>query len=280
MKTRVITGVVAALFAVLVLYGINTIFFEIVIAAIAALAVYEVIHVAQVKNKALIGIGTAVAPFMVFYISFHLNQYIPANLLAIAYVLLLLVIMLAMYDKTRFEHVAITLFASICIPAAMSCLALMRNFYKIYPDYTKTDCFFFVLMSLICCWMTDTGAYFVGSKFGKHKLTPKISPKKTVEGAIGGILATVITNVIILAVFNRFFFDRTLITYWAVILTSIALAIISMLGDLSASVIKRNYGVKDFGKIMPGHGGAMDRFDSFLFVVPSMYFIITFVQSI
>lgn len=280
MKTRIISGVIAALLAVLVLCGINTIFFEIVIAAIATLSVYEVIHVAQVKNKVLIALGTAFAPFLVFYISLNLNQYIPASLIAIAYVMLLLVIMLAMYEKTRFEHVVITLFASVCIPAAMTCLALIRNFYKIYPDYSKTDCFFFVLISLICCWMTDTGAFFVGSKFGKHKLTPKISPKKTVEGAIGGILATVITNVIILAVFNRFFFDHTLITYWAVILTSIVLAILSMLGDLSASVIKRNYGAKDFGKIMPGHGGAMDRFDSFLFVVPAMYFIVTFVQSI
>lgn len=280
MKTRVTVGIIAALFAVLVLYGINTIFFEIVIAAIATLAVHEVLHVAGVKNKVLSTVGTVFAPLLVFYISLNLNEYVPASLVAIGYVILLLVIMLAMYEQTRFEHVAITLFASVCIPAAMTCLALIRNFYKIYPDYSKTDCFFFVLISLICCWMTDTGAFFVGSKFGKHKLTPKISPKKTVEGAIGGILATVITNVIILAVFNRFFFDHTLITYWAVILTSIALAILSMLGDLSASVIKRNYGAKDFGKIMPGHGGAMDRFDSFLFVVPAMYFIITFVQSI
>lgn len=278
MKVRIITGVVAALFAVLVLYGINTIFFEIAIAAIATLSVYEVLHVAGVKNKVLIAAGLIFSPLLVFYIS--LKPAIPASLVAIGYVILLLVIMLAMYDKTRFEHVAITLFASVCIPAAMTCLALIRKFYEIYPDYTKTDCLFFVLMSLICCWMTDTGAYFVGSKFGKHKMTPKISPKKTVEGAIGGVLATVITNVIILAVFNHFFFDHTLITYWAVILTSIALSILSMLGDLSASVIKRNYGAKDFGKIMPGHGGAMDRFDSFLFVVPAMYFIITFVQSI
>ncbi len=122
--------------------------------------------------------------------------------------------------------------------------------------------------------MTDTCAYFVGSKFGKHKMTPKISPKKSWEGAVGGVAGAVIVNLLIFLIFNMVIKERLLLPYWAVILITVVLAVISMFGDLSASVIKRNYGAKDFGKLIPGHGGVMDRFDSCIFVLPTLYFIV------
>ena len=127
---------------------------------------------------------------------------------------------------------------------------------------------------LVCSWLTDVFAYFTGRAFGKHKLCPKISPKKTVEGAIGGIIIPAVINIIVLAVFEKFFFDGTVIPYWAMLIISPVLSVASMLGDLSASTIKRNFGVKDFSNLIPGHGGIMDRFDSCLFVLPAIYVIV------
>ena len=120
--------------------------------------------------------------------------------------------------------------------------------------------------------MTDTFAYFVGSKLGKHKLCPKISPKKSVEGAIGGVIGAVLLNVLLLFVFKRFFFEgESILSYITVVILSVVLSVVSMFGDLAASTIKRNFGIKDFGKLLPGHGGIMDRFDSALFVMPVLY---------
>lgn len=277
-KTRLTVGIIAALFGIFVLFNINTVFFVIVVAAIATMAVFEVLHVTQIKNIALIIIGTVTAPLVFVYMVYRPE--LPIFAIAVLYVMLLLVIMVTMHEKTRFEHVVITVFASVCIPVAMSCFALIRDLYKVYPDFTEYECMFLMLSALYGCWMTDTGAFFAGSKFGKHKLCPKISPKKTVEGAIGGIACTVIVTLITLAVYNHFFFAEPVFTYWGAALVAAVLSVLSMFGDLSASVIKRNYGAKDFGKIMPGHGGAMDRFDSFLFVVPAMYLIVTLAQNI
>ena len=118
-------------------------------------------------------------------------------------------------------------------------------------------------------WISDTGAYFAGTFFGKHKLCPEISPKKTVEGFFGGI----VTDIVIMTVFSLIY---SLVTgvhvhYWWLIFTAAVCSVISVLGDLSASILKRQQGLKDYGNIMPGHGGVMDRFDSVLFTVPAFY---------
>ena len=114
---------------------------------------------------------------------------------------------------------------------------------------------------------------------GKHKLCPKISPKKSVEGAIGGVAGAVLLNVLLLFVFKRFLDGGAGFTYPVVVVLSVILSIVSMFGDLAASTIKRNFGIKDFGKLLPGHGGIMDRFDSALFVLPVLYSAIYIVNK-
>ena len=122
--------------------------------------------------------------------------------------------------------------------------------------------------------MTDIFAYFVGSKIGKHKLCPEISPKKTVEGAIGGILGCMLIFLIYTAVLNNFFGFG--INYIKIALISVIVAIFAQLGDLVASSIKRNAKIKDFGDVMPGHGGFLDRIDSTLFVSPIIYYFLVY----
>ena len=127
---------------------------------------------------------------------------------------------------------------------------------------------------MYCAWMSDTWAYFVGSKLGKHKLAPKISPKKSVEGAIGGVFGTALFCVVTYLICDHFYFYLETLNVWMVLFGSIVLAILGMCGDLSASVIKRNFGEKDFGNLFPGHGGVLDRIDSFLVTMPSLYVMI------
>ena len=115
-------------------------------------------------------------------------------------------------------------------------------------------------------------AYFTGYFLGKHKLCPKISPKKTIEGSIGGIIGSVVLS----ALFGYFFFERILIHC---IIIGIIGGIVSQFGDLTASVFKRKMGIKDYGNLIPGHGGILDRFDSVLFTAPMVYYYIMLVLS-
>jgi|SRR5690554_314168 len=131
---------------------------------------------------------------------------------------------------------------------------------------------YLVWLVFIIAWSTDTFAYFTGIYLGKNKLYPSISPKKTIEGSIGGIVGSLIIC-IIYGMYLNIIHDISISLLHFVIL-GIITSIISQFGDLTASLIKRNYGVKDFGNIFPGHGGVLDRFDSILFTAPIVYYYI------
>lgn len=274
MKQRVLSGVVIAVVAISVLLLMNTVVFPIVWTVLAVMAVYEIEKVTQIKNKALVVLSLAFSALFCLNECFRFVEVSYSAILAI-YVLVMLTIMLIGYDITKFEHVAVAFFASVAVPFAFSIFVYLRDI-NVHSDgkFSKTEGIYLILLVLVCSWLTDVFAYFTGRAFGKHKLCPKISPKKTVEGAIGGIIIPAIINIIVLAVFEKFFFDGTIIPYWAMLIISPVLSVASMLGDLSASTIKRNFGVKDFSNLIPGHGGIMDRFDSCLFVLPAIYAIV------
>jgi phosphatidate cytidylyltransferase len=126
----------------------------------------------------------------------------------------------------------------------------------------------FVWLVYIIAFGSDTFAYFTGKFFGKHKLYPEVSPNKTIEGAIGGIVGSTILTLIY---FNYLSINK----YFYIIIFSISASVFSMAGDLTASKIKREFKIKDFGYLLPGHGGIMDRFDSVLFVAPAVYYFIS-----
>lgn len=132
---------------------------------------------------------------------------------------------------------------------------------------TREEGLAYVVYALVIVWTTDSGAYFIGRKLGKNKLWPEISPKKTIEGFIGGIVVALISAIIF-----QWIADLE-ISLISLVIVSIVASIFGQLGDLVESAIKRHYGVKDSGKILPGHGGILDRFDSLLFVLPLLYFL-------
>jgi phosphatidate cytidylyltransferase len=279
MKTRIITGLAGAAVAILALLRLGSPLLGILLAPFAAIACHEICHVARVKNKAMLWVGTVAAAITPLWIEHHNAAWMPAWLqfrplaLVALYAALLCLLALVRSDETRFDHVLMTLFASSAVPAGLASLTVIRDQLRLGEgDFFHINlAIYFLFFTFCCAWLTDTFAYFIGSKLGKHKLSPKISPKKTVEGAIGGLLCTVLANIGFALLFNHagLLEGRYQIKVLAIALLSLPLCLLSMLGDLSFSLFKRNFGEKDFGKFFPGHGGVMDRFDSLVFVAPS-----------
>ena len=278
MKTRILTALIAmVVILVPCIVFMHTVVLPIVLGLFAAIAVYEVIRATGGKNNILLAISCLTAAAIPFI--FHYDMKIPFMPVAAVYVLVYLMIMVPMHKTTKFNDVVTALFATVAIPVSISIFILLRDVYIKNPDlYTKSSGVFLILFAMFCAWMTDTFAYFSGKFLGKHKLCPNVSPNKTVEGAVGGVIGAAIMNLILFTVFDKFFFTVHTLAWWQIIIISVVLSVVSMFGDLSASIIKRNHGIKDFGKIFPGHGGVMDRIDSCLFVLPALYLSLYFIN--
>lgn len=181
--------------------------------------------------------------------------------LAMAFAIVLLLALahfVAVFPRIKFSGLALTLFGAFYVGYLFSYAFLLRHL-----DHG----FFYLLLAFLLAWATDIGAYAFGRMFGKHKLAPALSPNKTKEGALGGILSSLVVSVIAFMIVPGV--ESTVAQ--AAILGVLA-SIAGQLGDLVASAIKRQTGIKDFGNLLPGHGGVLDRFDSFLLVAPLVYY--------
>jgi len=141
----------------------------------------------------------------------------------------------------------------------------------IYQTRELPDGRWHVWLILLCSWGCDTCAYCVGRLFGRHKMAPVLSPKKTVEGAIGGVAGSVVLCGALAVIAARLLHEAPHIAEFMII--GFFGSLISMVGDLAASAIKRNHGIKDYSHLIPGHGGIMDRFDSVIFTAPVIYYL-------
>lgn len=159
--------------------------------------------------------------------------------------------------EIKWQTVATSFFAICAIPYALSAFLRLHD-----AGYHRA----FLLLPLIFSFASDSGAFFAGLAFGKHKLAPKVSPKKTVEGAIGGLFANALGGIVFALVMNHWF-DQN-IDYLMIALLGVICSAVAQLGDLSFSLIKREFGIKDYGNLFLAHGGVLDRFDSVIFVAP------------
>lgn len=280
MKQRVITAVVLLALLAVVVWQINTPVLVLVIAFLAAVAANEIMRCAKVENTFIRVVATGYAACVPFFASAKaLTPWVseavwgkvigavPGVVYLIALVLVLLLAMLKGYAYTTFEDVAVSVFAGALVPFGFSVFIRLRDMFQI-----EQFGIYLIFYGLICALATDSGAQLAGMAFGKHKMSPNISPKKTVEGAIGGLIFSLILNAVAMILYNQqadFKMDEFAVT--VLLAACLPVSFLGMMGDLSASVLKRNFGVKDFGKIFPGHGGVMDRFDSSMFTLPVTY---------
>ena len=176
-----------------------------------------------------------------------------------------------LFDKAlTFKDIASIYSMVLLITISLNFIVKLRDFGGVFSS-------FYVLYALCISWMSDIGAYFAGTLLGRKKFCPEISPKKTIEGVFGGIAFSLFISIVICFFFEKFMFEAGVrVNFHYIIAISLIGSIISIVGDLAFSAVKRGCHVKDFGTIIPGHGGVLDRFDSVVFVVPFVYFMVNF----
>ena len=203
----------------------------------------------------------------VFTVWFYYRQADNIALLVLAYVLIFFTFAIIDGGKTKFAQIMAGTFGSVAIGYSFA------SFLRIEAMGLHRA---WLLLPFILSFACDTFAYFVGCSIGKHKLAPKVSPKKSVEGSIGGLAGNVLCGCLFLLVMNRMFGET--IGYGAMVVLALCCGVVAQIGDLSFSLIKREFGIKDYGKLFLAHGGVLDRFDSVLFVVPVIEIILNFVR--
>ena len=271
MSKRIISGITGAIFAfVVLLFSHNYPFIiSITTAVISIIAMNEIFSVMNLsKNYPLVFftlIFISVLPLMGNYLAWQIALYI--------YTVLIFCLLITTPDLSL-QDAAVTYTMAVIITFGFGSLTELRVLGINYGS-------FYVFLALAIAWTSDTGAYFFGKFLGKNKICPNISPKKTIEGFIGGIITCVLCLIAVAYIFNNgIFSQRHTINYFLIVVLALFGSTISTLGDLCFSVVKRKYRVKDFGNLMPGHGGILDRFDSVIFVAPYVLIFLKFINII
>lgn len=273
MKTRVISSIVATVLLFAVFFS-GKVVFALSIFALTVIAAHEFINAGSAGNlkafKPIVYLSSIVVlitglkdylPILKSYSS--TGMVIPLTYIIFASVLAALVFK---YGKFKIEDAGFTLFTIFYVVFMFSFLPLIRNIDK---------GFYLIWIVFIGAWCTDTFAYLVGVSIGKHKMLPRVSPKKSYEGFFGGIIGCIIATTI----YGYFLITKNIVSISIIYFVIIGFlnGILSQIGDWIASAIKRYVNIKDYGKIMPGHGGVLDRFDSILFISPFVYLFLTMV---
>jgi phosphatidate cytidylyltransferase len=261
MKTRILSGLVAVLLLVIVLILHGTFVYPLCIGLISALAVSELFR-ADHCTRYTISLLTACVVAVATPIFRYYGLYGWENLVLVVGVMLLF------FDFVQ-HHKARTFYQTAFMMMAMALVTYSMNLLVTLLHMNSKFGLVYVILALCAAWISDTGAYFTGTWIGKRKLCPEISPKKTVEGFLGGIAVDIIVMILVSVIYG--WIAGVHVQYLWLIVTAAVCSVAGVLGDLSASLIKRQRNIKDFGKIMPGHGGVMDRFDSVLFTIPVFY---------
>jgi len=271
-KERVIVAVIFVPILFIVLFFLPAYVFTAVVVIVCAVSAYELQHKTGIKPNDRISIYVAFSAAIIpigAYFGVVAHVFMAVFLILMCLMFIEAVFVFNKKKPITFAQIMTALFAGALIPYMLSCLVSLK---------TLPEGRLFVLLPVITAFLTDAGAYFTGVIFGKHRAFPSVSPKKTVEGFIGGIVigtaAMVIYGVIIV------FTTLHRVEFWAIILYGFIGAMLTELGDLAFSLIKREYEIKDYGRLFPGHGGMLDRFDSTVFAAPAIYLMVMVMPAI
>jgi len=258
MKQRIISAIVFGLIFLPLTFigGIPT---QVLAYFLASVALFEVLRMKKIAITSVPGIIALVTMYVLMvptqYELFD-SSYLDKSNIFIVSLLLLLTFTVLVKNSFDYENAAFVFLSVFYVGFGFHYFMEIREIGLAY-----------VFFCIFTIWATDSGAYFIGRKLGKNKLWPEISPNKTIEGSLGGVVCAVIVGLLFIA------FTNIDLTVGKMIVLTIILSVFGQMGDLVESGLKRHFGVKDSGKIMPGHGGILDRFDSLLFVWPLFYFV-------
>jgi phosphatidate cytidylyltransferase len=266
MKTRIIVAVISVPLLFIILFYLPPVAVTVVVAVIATVASYELLRAVGAFRTMRLCFYAAITAAII-PIGFLIG---PGNFIFRAVLILLMAVLFGdavlSYKpdkKLTLTMLAAAIFGGALIPYFLSAIISL----KLYENGR-----YYVLIPFIITFLTDGGAYFTGVFFGKHHPFPTVSPKKTVEGCIGGIM-TGVAAVVIFGVILHFSAGYR-VDFWAMAAYGLFGGVITELGDLAFSLIKREFGIKDYGSLLPGHGGMLDRFDSMVFAAPVVYLLV------
>ena len=269
MKTRIIASVILLPLLLVILLAAPTIFTAILFSVIAAIAAFELTYgTKMVRHMRLVAYSALAAALVPIWSHFGCNP-VAAEAGVLVFFGLMFMEMMLSHTKLRFEKIAVCAFAGLLIPYLLSALVRL---------ITSDNGRILILIPFVIAFLSDSGAYFVGCKFGVHKMAPVISPKKSVEGLLGGIIVAIVGMLIFTMIMQFGFQLRVNYIYAGIygILGSLA----GVFGDLCFSVVKRQTGIKDYSNLIPGHGGALDRFDSVIVVAPLVELLLAWIPVV
>lgn len=270
MKQRVLSGAVLVLFCAAIIV-FNTSFplaLNIAVALISVAAVYEIVKALGLEKKWFLCLPSLAAAAAVPFCEGDLQLLVYSLFTALVFSAMVLY-----HHETTFKEVGVLYSMVVLVPSALQCLVALRDLNTAHGMY-------YVLVAVFAAWVADAGAYFAGTFFGKHKLCPEISPKKTVEGALGGLIVNVAFMLLSGLALAQTLPESGQVHYLPLFLIGFFGSPVSILGDLSFSLIKRSCHIKDFGQVIPGHGGILDRFDSVVFTAPFVYLLVSYLPLV
>lgn len=258
---RAISGIVLVIVALATIIAGDDILFAtiLIISLIGVSELYKVFDV----HRNIVGVIGYIAT-VAYYVLLRMQA---MEYVTIGFVIILMALMCVYvftFPKYKTQQIMATFFGLFYVTVMLS---------YIYQVRQLEDGIYFVWLIFLCSWGSDTCAYLVGVMFGKHKMAPVLSPKKSIEGAVGGVVGAALLGLLYAVIFGDNF-DMLLDVRVAFTVIGALGALISMIGDLAASAIKRNHDIKDYGKLIPGHGGILDRFDSVIFTAPIIWLLL------
>lgn len=265
-KTRLLSGIVLVIAAIfLIVTGNEVLLFSTLL--ISCIGMFEFFRVFKFE-KSLLSVVPYIA-LILFYINLRWSFIPDVMMLFMGFLIVLMFVYVLSYPKYDAKQLMAAFFGMFYVGTMLS---------YVYQIRTLNNGLYLAFLVFLCSWGCDTCAYCVGVLIGKHKMAPKLSPKKSIEGAVGGVLGSALLTALYCFIFrNHMNIDGTEIAILAVI--AAVAGLISMVGDLCASAIKRNYDIKDYGHLIPGHGGILDRFDSMIITAPIIYYLASFFLS-
>lgn len=259
-KTRLLSGILLVIIALITIISGGDVLFGILL-MISFIGLTEIYRVLQIGGTALGVAGYAATA--AYYAALRFGRTDLVLAVAIGCLIVLMAIYVFTYPKYQSEQIMLAFFGLFYVGVMLSYLYQIR---------ILQEGAFLVWLVFICSWGCDTCAYCVGMLFGKHKMAPKLSPKKSIEGAIGGVAGAALLGALYALAIPKLFPGAAASIWQYAVICGVG-GMISQIGDLAASAIKRNYEMKDYGNLIPGHGGILDRFDSVIFTAPIIYYL-------